>query len=95
MNNLSWRFWSFKQQSIKKPNYASSTLSQNSKFYLDEEETTDEEDEVLEIPKIAINKKKPVSLLTIMFEQEHEYEPTSLHRCERYEHLDELFSIIK
>lgn len=62
---------------------------------MDEEETTDEEDEVPEIPKMAINKKKPVSLLTIMFEQEHEYEPTPLHRCERYEHLDELLSIIK
>lgn len=102
MNNLSWRFWSFKQQSNK--TYASSTSSQSSKFYMDEdvteeeeeeEENVTEEEELVEMKEEEYKKEplmneniKPVSLLTLLLKEEQVFTP--LRRCERHHNLDKL-----
>ncbi|KAG1441414.1 hypothetical protein G6F56_011495 [Rhizopus delemar] len=103
MKNLSWRFWSFKQQSNK--TYASSTSSQSSKFYMDEdvteeeeeeeEENVTEEEELVEMKEEEYKKEplmneniKPVSLLTLLLKEEQVFTP--LRRCERHHNLDKL-----
>ncbi|CAO3703869.1 unnamed protein product [Rhizopus stolonifer] len=92
MNNLSWRFWSFKQQSKK--TYASSTSSQSSKFYMDEDITDEEEEELVEMKEeykkeAPLNENmKPVSLLTLLLKEEQVFTP--LRRCERHHNLDKL-----